>query len=268
MNFKELLQAANLDWSKAHIELDCGTALNVDLGEQMYPKDFLNFAEEDLKGGDERAFVNSLKNSKRSMDSQVDYVFKCLHLNPKRTAQYLKDLNILTRERGINAQLTLLQELGVVAPRIIRKFRQYRNILEHEYRCPTQEQAEDALDIATLFIEASERSLRSSQESWIVGNFSAEVEAELSDDEPVLWWYDTKFENSIYFTFSSYRQKEPGCTARLWGNLHSKSEDTEVLVTTDMAEYSWLLKLSITIEKENEKGMKDVLAKFEELSKS
>jgi hypothetical protein len=57
--------------------------------------------------------------------------------------------------------MSVLTEIGVVAPRIVTKVVHARNYLEHEYRKPGKEQVEDAVDVATLFVAGLERSLTS-----------------------------------------------------------------------------------------------------------
>jgi hypothetical protein len=49
-------------------------------------------------------------------------------------------------------RLETLRTLGLVAPRIVRKIVQLRNLLEHEFHLPKVNEVEDALDIASLFV--------------------------------------------------------------------------------------------------------------------
>jgi Domain of unknown function (DUF4926) len=64
----------------------------------------------------------------------------------------------------------LLTEIGVVAPRIVTKVIRARNYLEHQYRKPEKGQVEDAVDVATLFVAALERSLAIFPESFSLDN--------------------------------------------------------------------------------------------------
>ena len=50
-----------------------------------------------------------------------------------------------------------LNQVGVVAPRILRKINKTRNLLEHEYTLPSKEKVEDAMDVAILFITYTNR---------------------------------------------------------------------------------------------------------------
>jgi hypothetical protein len=63
-----------------------------------------------------------------------------------------------------------LTEIGVVAPRIVTKVIRARNYLEHQYRKPEKGQVEDAVDVATLFVAALERSLAIFPESFSLDN--------------------------------------------------------------------------------------------------
>lgn len=45
-----------------------------------------------------------------------------------------------------------LRALGLLAPSLLRKVVDMRNILEHEYPTPELKNVEEALDIASLFV--------------------------------------------------------------------------------------------------------------------
>lgn len=50
-------------------------------------------------------------------------------------------------------KLDKLNQLGIIAPRILKKINHIRNLLEHQYKIPKKEEVEDAIDVAMLFIE-------------------------------------------------------------------------------------------------------------------
>ncbi len=134
----QLAHRVGLDWAKATAVFDDVRTLEYELG--IAPGRFLDFAKRDLEANDDRALVNALSNAKRAIDAEVDTVLMSFGLRVGRL--------------GIQQKVELLQQLSVAAPRIIRKTRDARNLLEHEYHLPSQEQVEDAVDIATLFIAA------------------------------------------------------------------------------------------------------------------
>jgi hypothetical protein len=116
--------------------------IDVEINFQLSPKDYIKFAEQDLETSDNRGIINAISNAKRAIDCRTDIIIKTLGLLPDK-------LKI--------GRFEILQQLGVVAPRIIHKIRKIRNMMEHEYSLPEKEQAEDAVDVAILFETSSER---------------------------------------------------------------------------------------------------------------
>jgi len=113
----------------------------------LEPRDFLDFAIEDSAAlGKERNRVNCLGNSKRAIDSQIDRLVYRLGFFP-----------LARKERwNIPRKLKFISEIGVVAPRILRRLNTLRNRLEHEFAPPSKAQVEDALDVTMLFISYAE----------------------------------------------------------------------------------------------------------------
>ncbi|WP_124488152.1 MULTISPECIES: hypothetical protein [unclassified Burkholderia] len=103
----------------------------------LRPDHYLAFAEKDLRLGGPRGLVNSLANSKRAIDCQIFGLLCALGL---------------PEPRNFPDRLEKLKALGLLAPRVVKKIAQLRNVLEHQYYKPTLEEAEDALDIAALFL--------------------------------------------------------------------------------------------------------------------
>lgn len=103
----------------------------------LHPDHYLTFAEKDLRLGGPRGLVNSLANSKRAIDCQIFCLLQALDL---------------PEPRNFPDRLDILNKLGLLAPRIVKKTAKLRNTLEHQYYKPTIEEVEDALDIASLFI--------------------------------------------------------------------------------------------------------------------
>ncbi|MBV9468617.1 MAG: hypothetical protein JO316_03515 [Abitibacteriaceae bacterium] len=139
---KEIFDLIGIDLDKAIAVSEDNDPFECEF--EITPDEFLSFAELDISGEDSHALVNGLSNAKRAIDAQIDLVFQCLHIRP----------GVIRRHK-----LEILNDLGIVAPRIIRKIRDARNLLEHEYKCPTKDQVEDAIDIATLFIAACSRTM-------------------------------------------------------------------------------------------------------------
>ena len=146
------------------------------------PKEYLAFSEQDILGKDLRGAVNALSNAKRAIDCQVENITGAFGL-PKK--------------RSFPERLEQIQTLGLVAPRIVRKIVKTRNLIEHRYAEISVSDAEDAVDIATLFVEATNklfqhghmRSLYISDRSTYVEATAEEMASTLIDDESVSWRY-------------------------------------------------------------------------------
>ncbi len=112
---------------------------------EIEPYDFLLQAEEDFERGERSAEINCLTNAKRAIVSQMD--------------QALLTFGYKSFRWNIPKKLDVLTELGFVAPRILKRVSAARNMLEHEYKRPTPQEIEDALDLAWLFVSASQAKL-------------------------------------------------------------------------------------------------------------
>ncbi|MGB9939233.1 hypothetical protein [Methanosarcina sp.] len=111
------------------------------------PNEFLNFAKHDFTAKYDHHLVNSLSNVKRAIDSQLDSLLFGFGLSERA-----KKWNFPTK-------IDFLNSIGVVSPGILKKINTKRNLLEHEYRNPTEEEVEDALDVAELFIKYTDKYL-------------------------------------------------------------------------------------------------------------
>lgn len=120
------------------------------------PDEFLELAEEDLERGGAGALLNAVTNAKRAIHCQVDYVLDCLGY----------ESHALPTAR----KFALFESFGFIAPRILKRVTDLRNILEHEYRRPTTDQVVDAVDIAALFVDGVGRHLRYFDDSFVLGH--------------------------------------------------------------------------------------------------
>lgn len=86
--------------------------------------------------------VNALSNAKRAIDCQVTNILHGFGISiPKQ----------------FPTKLEKIASLGLVAPRIVKKIIRLRNLLEHEFHNPQLTEVDDAVDVATLFLEATRR---------------------------------------------------------------------------------------------------------------
>jgi hypothetical protein len=109
---------------------------------QIKPEEYLRHSELDLLDKSDHGLINSLGNSKRAIDCQIDNILDAFGLKKKL---------------HFPQKIETLEKLGVIAPRILQKTIRIRNRLEHEYYRPTRDEVENALDIAQLFIEATSK---------------------------------------------------------------------------------------------------------------
>ena len=120
---------------------------NVETNFEISPEDFLTYAEYDLTAEYDHHLVNSLSNSKRAIDSQLDSLLIGFGLSER------------SKKWRFPQKIYFLNKVGVISPRILTKINKKRNLLEHEYRNPTEEEVEDALDVAILFINYTNKYL-------------------------------------------------------------------------------------------------------------
>lgn len=108
---------------------------------RLSPSEYLIFAENDLEGKSTREYLNALHNAKRAIGCSIDSV--------------LWNYGFVKQLKGtFPSKIESIREMGLVSPRIIRRLLHTRNLVEHGYETVTAEQAEDAVDIATLFSQS------------------------------------------------------------------------------------------------------------------
>lgn len=136
MDFKQFCQAHEFNISKCAVNLAGGSFTMTEL--KTSPVEFLNLAEDDFERGGLSALVNAMTNSKRAIICQID--------------QLLISFGYQSLRWNVPKKLERLRALGLLAPSLLRKIVDVRNILEHEYKVPDFEFVEDSLDIASLFV--------------------------------------------------------------------------------------------------------------------
>lgn len=142
-DLRKLIQETNIDYDKVQLYLDGAILLLEDLAPvedgKLTPMEFLVQAEHDYDIGGQTALLNSLTNSKRAIQCQIDQWIQAFGFETSKTTK---------------KKIEIINEIGY-APRILRKVADARNLLEHEYRLPKIQEVEEALDLAWLFIGAS-----------------------------------------------------------------------------------------------------------------
>ncbi len=136
MDIKEFCIAHKFDMSKCEITLGGGSFGMADL--KTSPAEFLSLAEDDFERGGLAALVNATTNAKRAIVSQLDQLLISFGYQPLRW--------------NVPKKIERVRALGLMAPSLLRKVVDMRNILEHEYATPELGKVEEALDIASLFV--------------------------------------------------------------------------------------------------------------------
>lgn len=141
MTVDEILQV--LESESAYF--DSNSQETVQVSFPIKPEEYLRFAETDVKESSTRGLVNALSNAKRSLDARIDSVLIAFGLFR------------IARERrwAVPKKLEKLSTLGVLTPRVLTKLNRVRNLIEHEFHCPTREQVEDFIDVVALFNEST-----------------------------------------------------------------------------------------------------------------
>ncbi|KAA0975704.1 hypothetical protein [Pseudomonas sp. ANT_H12B] len=142
MDIKAFCIEHAIDMSKCGVSLIGGSFSLVEFIEtEISPIEFLILAEEDFQRGGQSALINATTNIKRAIVSQMD--------------RLLSSFGFKSSRLDVKEKIEKLKNLGLLVPSILRKAVRLRNTLEHEYKTPTMEQVEDALDIASLFVMSS-----------------------------------------------------------------------------------------------------------------
>jgi hypothetical protein len=125
------------------------------------PYDFLDQAERDYEAGGNAACLNALTNAKRAIVSQMDQALTVFGYKPGRW--------------NIPKKIEVLNSLGLVAPRILKKVSDSRNLLEHEYKRPSEGEVLDALDLAALFVFSMKSVFSGFEDEFALGNEGEQV---------------------------------------------------------------------------------------------
>lgn len=136
MDIKEFCLAHGFDLSKCAVASGGGDFGMMEL--KTSPIEFLTLAEDDFDRGGLAALVNATTNVKRAIVGQLD--------------QLLISFGYPSLRWNVPKKIERLRALGLLAPRLLRRVIDMRNILEHEYARPDLKEVEEALDIASLFV--------------------------------------------------------------------------------------------------------------------
>lgn len=209
MDLREFLTVCVPTWARPTI--DPKGFAGLETSTPIKPSEYLSFAEKDFRLGSTRGLVNSLTNSKRAIDCEIFNVLSALSI---------------PEPYSFPARLEKLQSLGLLAPRLIRRVVQLRNLLEHQYHKPSASEVEDALDIAAMFMETLKPYFAGSsymESAWLADQGSTNPRGEIVKTKThTMWRHDSDPE----FTFARgiYVDSELGSKQVILSLVHENIE--------------------------------------------
>lgn len=123
----------------------------------LWPHDYIGFAEEELRGIKEgsdntRLKINTILHLKRALNCQLDVLFCVFSLE-----KYISRKNL-----GLNKKLEFVSDLGLIRSRVIKSFSKVRNRVEHDYKIPEIVDVEVYFDLILSLVINIERVVYSS----------------------------------------------------------------------------------------------------------
>jgi hypothetical protein len=115
----------------------------------LYPRDYLEFAEHGITNGDTKRLIECVSNLKRATDCQIDiFIYAC------GMEKYFKK-----RKLGIDKKLEFLRAIGVFDSRTLSRLNSIRNRMEHRYEIPKIKDIEVYFDLVIAFVSVVESSI-------------------------------------------------------------------------------------------------------------
>jgi len=116
---------------------------------ELEPSNYLEFARFDFGNRCNHHLINSLTNSKRALDCQLDSLLYGFGLYP------------LSKRKHWNfpTKVNCMRDLSIASPHILERINSKRNRVEHDYIKPKKDRTKDALDTAELFIRYTDKYL-------------------------------------------------------------------------------------------------------------
>lgn len=184
------------------------------------PYDFLVLAEEDWERGGLAAELNAITNAKRAIVAQMD--------------QALLSFGYPATPWKVPKKIEILQSLGLVAPRILRRVSSARNLLEHEYRRPAAKDVEDAIDLAALFVASIKPVLTLFGDEFYVGNADEQIDT-------------FAFERQLSFSMGVSERKDPPAF-RVWADKNGVKVG-EALIDYRQHEFPTIVRLAVATDR-------------------
>ena len=162
MTTLEAIKILKIDLTQGLVDRDQWCAEEYEF--EITPKEFLNYSKQDFKSNDEKGNINALTNAKRAIDCQTDKLFFSIGLDPNDFPNKVIEEFISKAEnspkKDLPIRLRLLQCINFAPAKIVADVRKIRHALEHHYKNPSNDEVSDAIELAQLFIQATDSKLR------------------------------------------------------------------------------------------------------------
>ncbi|MES2287819.1 MAG: hypothetical protein V4547_19180 [Bacteroidota bacterium] len=162
MTTLDAIKSIKIDLTQGLVEQDQSCAGSYEF--EITPKEFLNYSKQDFKSNDQKGNINALTNAKRAIDCQTDKLFYSIGLDPNNFPNNIVEEFISksknSPKKDLPIRLRLLQAINFAPAKIVSDVRQIRHALEHHYKNPSDEEVSGAIELAELFIQATDSKLR------------------------------------------------------------------------------------------------------------
>lgn len=159
MELLELVKIAKLDFTNLIIDYDSFVCFYYSF--EISPNEFLEYSKQDYSDKSKKGLVNALTNAKRAIDCQVDKILSTFGFEINQLPDYLNEFvkDFRNEDKNLPFKLSILSNLNIAPGNVVSEIRQLRHRVEHEYKSPDKLQTRRAIEIAELFINATENKL-------------------------------------------------------------------------------------------------------------
>ncbi|MEH6358141.1 MAG: hypothetical protein V7745_04075 [Pseudomonadales bacterium] len=135
------------------VTIDPKSFVKLEHSTPVTPKEYLGFADKDLLLGSTHGLVNAMSNAKRAINCQITSLLAVLGM--QNTGDF-------------QTKFQRFEDLGILAPRVNKKITKFESQLDKQFCKPSIDEVEDAIDLATLFVEATDKVFQEFMDSWWV----------------------------------------------------------------------------------------------------
>lgn len=148
------------DWDQ--ITIDPKSFMQLKHTTPITPKEYLAFADKDLLLGTTHGLINAISNAKRAINCQITSLLTVLGIE---------------NTGDIQSKLQRFEDIGLLAPRVSNNIYKLESLLENQFCKPSKKEVEDAINIATLFVDTTDKIFLTYMDSWWVTKESSEKQS-------------------------------------------------------------------------------------------